>query len=142
MVIIPPFVQMQTVFEMELPIVTVSEANLREHWSKSAKRHKLQKAQVWVALNNYFNDFHRRKFNPRPFIPLPCTVTLTRISPRKLDQQDNLPTSMKYIVDSIADFIRPGMAVGRADDTKEIQWVYEQSKGAPKYKGIRIKIEA
>lgn len=131
----------KVVFEMELPIITVSEANLRDHWSKSSKRHKLQKAAVWVALNNYYNDFHRRRFNPRPFIPLPCLVTLTRISPRSLDS-DNLQMAFKSIRDSVADFIRPGMAVGRADDTKEIQWAYEQEKGIPKQKGIRIKIEA
>lgn len=59
-------------------------------------------------------------------IKLPCTVKLIRQSPRKLDT-DNLPVSMKYIRDAIADHLIPGLAPGRADDDQRLNWQYEQT---------------
>lgn len=111
----------------EIPIEVVSEANISEHWSKSSKRHKNQKRFVRYFLSNI-----------SVYSNLPITIKLIRISPRMLDEHDNLRTAFKYVVDAIADLIYPGKKAGRADDTKLITWEYAQEKG--KEKSIRIEI--
>lgn len=71
---------------------------------------------------------------------LPCIVTLTRIAPREMGD-DNYIHSMKYIRDQLGDLLIPGLAKGRADDDKRIQWKYVQEKGQPKSYAIKITIE-
>lgn len=116
-------------YSRTMPIKTVSEANTREHWSKSNKRHAAQKLAIWSFLNV-----------DRPSIKPPCIIKLTRIAPRQLDRHENLPMSFKYIVDQICDYIHPGKAAGRADDDPNITIEYAQEKGAPKTYEIRIEI--
>jgi hypothetical protein len=120
---------MKTILTWQLPIKTASEANSSEHWCKKAKRHKLQKR--WIAA-----VFHREK----PQLTLPCHVVLSRIAPRELDYHDNLPCSLKYIADSIAEQITGNYIPGRADDSKEITWEYKQEKGKPKEYAVKIEI--
>lgn len=122
---------MKTVVNWHLPIRTASEANSSEHWNKKAKRHKLQKRWIKAA-------FHRE----RPQIALPALVVLTRLAPRALDCQDNLPCSMKYIVDAIAEELTGNYVPGRADGDKRITWEYHQEKGEPKEYAVKIEILA
>lgn len=117
------------VYLRTIPIKTVSEANRQEHWTKSNARHSTQK----LAVKSFLNA-------DAPNIQLPCTIKLTRISPRQLDSHENLPMSFKWIVDAIAEYIHPNMAAGRADDDKRIKWEYSQEKGAPKEYAIRIQV--
>ena len=112
-----------------LPIVTVSEGNLFEHWTKSNARHKRQKKCIKDNLSE-LSAYKNKKI----------TVKLVRIASRKLDTGDNLNYSFKWIRDSIADLIYPGLKAGRADDTDLIEWQYDQEKGRPKEKAIRIEI--
>lgn len=112
-----------------LPIVTVSEGNLFEHWTKSNARHKRQKKDI----NHYLSELSAYK-NKK------ITVKLIRIASRKLDAHDNLRMSFKFVVDAIADILNPGKAAGRADDTDLIEWQYDQEKGKPKEKAIRVEI--
>lgn len=112
-----------------IDLKTVSEANSSEHWTKKAKRHRLQKMKIKAAL-----------LQERPHIQLPCAIHLTRIAPRTLDVDDNLPMAFKFIKDAIADYIIPGQAPGRADDCKSIVWRFKQEKGQPKQMGVRIEI--
>jgi len=112
-----------------MPIKTTSEANSREHWHKKAQRHSMQK----MAVKSFMNV-------DRPDIRSPCLIKLTRIAPRKLDRYENLPMSMKYILDQICDYIHPGKAAGRADDDPNIHVEYSQEKGLPKEYAIRIEI--
>jgi hypothetical protein len=92
----------------ELPIRTVNESNLREHWSKKAERAKSQRQQVKLYLLS----------RPRPM--LPCTVKLTRLSPMKLDT-DGLARSQKAVRDEIARWIG-------VDDSPDsgVTWLYDQ----------------
>lgn len=114
------------VLSVKLPIDTVSP-NVMEHWRT---RHKRNKYQAFFVKSSFLT--HDK-------INLPCKVVMTRISSRSLDS-DNLQFSFKHIRDCIADQIRPGLASGRADDTSEIEWVYQQEKGSPKEKAVRIEI--
>lgn len=119
---------MDKVFQADIPLRIISEANASEHWSKKHKRHKKQKGFVnlyckWIAS-----------------IKPPCLIKLTRISPRKLDKDENLPMAFKYIKDAIADLIHPGLAPGRADDDDSISWEFAQEKGDPKTYSIKIEV--
>jgi len=111
--------------EWFLPIFTVSEANVVEHWTKKKKRHDHQKR--WIRI------FFRKE---KPQVSLPCKIILTRLSERKLDS-DNLPVSMKWIRDAIADQIFPGMAAGMADNDPRLDWHYDQK--ISNEKGVLIK---
>lgn len=116
--------------EITLPIVTVSEANggkkktirrggkkiyKAEHWSDKHSRHKKQKGAVVLMLNP-----HKKMFR------LPCHITLTRYAPNKLDRHDNLPMSMKWILDSVCAMVTRDFRPGRADDDERITVSYAQ----------------
>lgn len=119
------------VIDWTLPIVTVSESNISQHWSKRAARVRAQRQQIWVKWCNNENDFKTVK--------IPCVVRLTRISSRFLDD-DNLRGALKSCRDGIADCINPGRAPGRADNIEGMSFKYAQQKGKPKEKAIRIQI--
>lgn len=101
--------------KLELPLKTISLTNTHQHWRKIASLHKKQKGIIYLSLVN------------KP-LPLPCSVTLTRVSPRSLDD-DNLPSAFKAIRDQIADLLIPGLPPGRADSDPRIEWIYKQKKG-------------
>ncbi len=117
---------MKKIFEITLPIKTISEANTSEHWSKRRKRHKEQAKWIMYGLKNAL-----------PVIVFPIGIQITRLSPRSLDAHDNLPMALKHITDSIADIILPGLAKGRADDDKRLIFTYEQEKS----RSQNVKIE-
>ena len=114
----------------KLPIKTVSEANSNEHWTRKKKRHDIQKLYIrlWATKNNIGAT------------TLPAIIKLTRVAPRELDCEENLPMSFKWIKDYIADQLIPGQAAGRADGDKRIKWDYFQEKGEPKEYAIKIEI--
>ncbi len=109
--------------EFEIPVRTVNPTNNRQHWrvvwQRSKNQRSLAKAKTEMAW-------------PQPF---PCVVTLTRISPGTLDD-DNLRPALKSIRDGIAD------AFGVADNDPRIDWRYAQEKCKPKRYGVRVKITA
>lgn len=124
----------------EIPIKTVSEANISEHWTKRAKRRKQQAFLVRHVLAKHKED-----------ITLPCHITLTRLSPKDLDT-DNLPVSMKSITDEIADILVPEKGGyyktkkgrikalrGHSDSDKRLSWTFGQEKY--KTKAVRIEID-
>jgi len=121
---------MQTIVQWKIPIKTVSEANNFEHWRDKYNRHKAQKQ--WICM--YFN----RETKP---IPLPCSVTMVRHAKSLLDKEDNLPMSMKWIKDYIADCLIPGLPPGRADNDPRITWKYDQVKSREYFVEIRFDVE-
>ncbi len=106
-----------------------SEANLSEYWTIKKKRHDAQK----YLVKSYWNACVIE--DPQ----LPCHIKITRIAPRKLDE-DNMIYSMKWIKDAIAGCIIPGLANGLADSNSRLKWEYTQEKGPSKQYGIRIEI--
>ena len=126
---------------IEIPMKTTSEANSREHWLKRTKRHTQQQFIVRLAFN-------QNRYQPT----FPCEITLTRISPRKLDCDENLPMSFKYIKDEIGAQLFPEKVVtyknkngkvvqnkGHADSDPRVTWKYAQETG--KIQAIRIEIQ-
>ncbi|HXB28079.1 MAG TPA: hypothetical protein VNV25_25340 [Gemmatimonadaceae bacterium] len=65
---------------------------------------------------------------------LPVRVTLTRVAPRQLDD-DNNQGACKNVRDGIAD------ALGVDDRTPLVIWVYEQRRGKPREYGVEIVVE-
>jgi len=111
------------------PIAVVSEANCSEHRMVSYKRHKKQKKNVgfYMSQLSLYRD-------------MPLIIKLIRISPRKLDADDNLPMAFKWVKDAIADILIPGKQAGRADDSALFKWEYDQEKGEVKENSIRVEI--
>lgn len=110
-----------------LPIRIVSEANRREHWAAKAKRAKAHRNAAHLALKAEL-----QKHEP---LIWPVVVTLTRVSPRKLDG-DNLQSGFKAVRDGVAD------ALGLNDGSDSVQWRYEWLKSVePRKHHIAIAIE-
>lgn len=105
---------------VEIPIRIESVANKREHWSVRAKRAKAHRMAGFCV--------------PIFEVRLPCVVTLTRIAPRPLDD-DNLSSGFKALRDGIAD------RFGLKDNDPRIQWRYAQERGKSKEYAARVSIE-
>ena len=114
--------------EWIVPLKTVSEANMSEHWTKAHKRHKAQK----IAIKLYCNALKTHRVGPGD------TIVLSRLSSRRLDYV-NLVVSLKWIQDAVAEIIFPSLAPGRADDEKHgIIWHFEQE--IAKKQAVRVQL--
>jgi hypothetical protein len=109
---------------VKLPIRTVSESNSRGHWAKKAGRAKAQRNMAALVFRGMVAA-----------TPLPVTVTLVRIAPRALDD-DNLRGAFKAIRDGIAD------AFGVDDRDPRIEWRYAQRRGGVGVYAVEVAIES
>lgn len=107
--------------DIKLPIRVKSSLNMREHWAAKHRRSAKERRDVGLVLNT----------QARP--ELPCIVEMTRIAPRKFDD-DNLRGAFKAVRDQIAEWL------GADDGSDLIEWRYAQERGEPKEYAIRIKI--
>jgi len=109
-----------------IPMSLPSRANLETgHWA----RHKLVKIQRKIVARFLV-------CLPRP--DLPVTVLLSRISPRLLDSEDNLPMALKAPRDELAEWL--GLP---NDRDPRCRWLYRQAKDEldrPRYQALRITI--
>ena len=94
-----------------IPIKLPSLANVRWHWRKMAALKKKQKFATRLCMS------------ATTLPPLPLLVTIIRVGPRELDD-DNLSSAAKYVRDQIA------ATVGVDDGSPLYTWRYEQRKGA------------
>lgn len=108
------------IYEFVIPIRTMTEANTGGHWAVKAKRAKDQRGLGRLM----FQSLHLKG--------LPKVVTLTRLAPRFLDGHDNLRSSIKHVVDGIAD------ALGIDDGSNKVEWRYAQRK-AKEY-GVLVEV--
>lgn len=93
-----------------LALRLASEANARGSWHAGAARARLARAQIHTAL---------RRAEPGP-LPLPVTVRITRVGPRRLDD-DNLARACKALRDGVADWLEVD------DGDPRISWHYAQA---------------
>jgi hypothetical protein len=116
------------VIEATIPVKIESSLNLREHWRVRANRNTSHRAAAFFALQGLtFAPSERMQL-------LPCVITMTRIAPRELDD-DNLAGGFKSVRDGIADWF------GIDDADKRLRFQCKQEKGAPKFYAARIEIE-
>ncbi len=111
----------------------VSEANRQQHWAARGKRAKAQRELASYYVRPY-----------RDAIPIPATITIRRIAPRALDD-DNLARACKAVRDGIADALLPATQGNQRrrwanDSDGQIAWRYEQRKGRPKEHGVEIEV--
>jgi len=107
--------------EVLVPVRTVSEANVRQHW-RHRKRRASEHRLVTAAL--------LRAQRARP--ELPVVVTLTRIGPKKIDS-DNCWGALKHVRDGVAD------VYGVDDGDGRYAWRCEQE--VFREYGVRVEIE-
>lgn len=107
--------------ETLIPLKTVSETNVREHWTaRHRRRSQIRRAVAFIL---------------RPMIgetSLPCIVRITRLAPSNGLDDDNLVSACKPVRDGVAD------ALGVDDRTAAIRWQYSQARGKA---AIKITIE-
>ena len=116
---------------VEAPLKLPSMANLRLHWAAKAKLVKAQRNAAAFALRGngrtWLTHWKGMASNER----LCLHVTLTRVGPRALDD-DNLAHAFKAVRDEVAAF------VGLDDGSKRFTWAYRQERGLY---AVRIKLE-
>ncbi len=100
-----------------IPIALPSAANMRTHWRERQRRIKGQRAAVMLKLpvSALARERNWLELNGR------IIVTLTRISPRKLDD-DNLAFAFKGIRDQVA------QQLGIDDGDSCVGWHYQQER--------------
>lgn len=103
-----------------LPIKTVSEMNMRAHWAIRATRMREHRQTAFLMVSK---------------VPLPCVVTMTRLSAGELDD-DNLRSALKGVRDGIAD------RLGVADNHPGIRWRYEQERVSRGTFGVRVEVSS
>lgn len=107
-----------------VPLRTTSVPNSREPWSvRSARVRTEREAVAWVL---------KTAVSP---LSAPCSVHLTRIAPRVLDD-DNLRGALKATRDEVA------VALGVDDRDPMVRWEYSQERGRPRDYSVRIVIAA
>jgi hypothetical protein len=113
-----------------VPVKTVSEANVREHWAVKRERTKLQRDGASLMASMHLLRFlgtpgeTARRFS----------ITLTRIGVRALDG-DNLQRALKAVRDGVAD------ALGIDDGDSRIDWQYGQRRGGKGEYAVEVTIQ-
>lgn len=124
-------------FDLSLPIHVVSEANERGDWHAGAKRTREHRNLVRLALRTI----------PRPPSTLPLVVTLERVAPLPLDD-DNLARGLKAVRDEVACWARPvviregkkrGQITGD-DRDPSVTWRAVQRRGKPREYALGIHV--
>lgn len=111
-----------SLIEIHIPVRTKTPGNGRRHWAVDAKDARQQRSVSRLSINAIGKN--RPEFHVK--------VTLTRISPGKMDRH-NLPGALKHVIDGIAD------AYGVDDGDDRWQFVFDQKKG--KAHGVSVMIE-
>ncbi len=129
------------VLALELPLMTVSEANARSHFHERARRAAAQRTGAYMALTT---PLRRAGFTAwaigadtreTSVLVYPLVVRMTRLSRGELDD-DNLRGALKAVRDGIAD------ALGlKSDRDPRVEWRYAQDRASKKMPhGVRIEV--
>jgi hypothetical protein len=110
---------------------TETESNAKGHWRPKAERAKKQRTTAFFHAHVIAIRLRTRlKTGTLDRID----VTLTRISPRELDD-DNLASAMKHVRDGVAD------ALGVDDRDPRVRWRCAQAFGGTTERAVRIDLE-
>jgi hypothetical protein len=93
----------------------------RQHWTIRRRRTADERFAVSATIGNRIRGL------------LPCAVTLTRIGPKRLDD-DNLAGALKAVRDAVAD------ALGCDDADARLKFLYAQEKGDSQEYAVRIEV--
>lgn len=124
--------KIEPIVSILVPIRIQSASNLREHWTKRRARDNTQELMIRMYLRN--------ATHVPPGVPcLPLQIKLTRIAPKALDTY-NLGEAFKRTIDTIADWVVPGLARGRADSVEGLEFFFAQQKGKVREYGLKIEM--
>lgn len=113
---------------ISLPIRIISGDNNHKSWRAKAERNKaLRKAGFLSVPSAWRNVFTAG-------VAGGITVTLTRVAPRKLDDDGNA-SGMKSVRDGIAD----GLGL-KSDNDSRVTWKYDQRRGAVREYAVEVSI--
>lgn len=131
------------VLEFTVPVRTVSGMNQREHFHARGRRNSVHRKMVALSVLALCRG---RAWPSKPTmrgrrmletmqlpVELPAVVTMTRIAPSELDD-DNLAASNKAIRDQLADHL------GVNDRDTRVRWYSEQRKGKPGEYAVHVRI--
>jgi hypothetical protein len=127
----------KTSIEVTIPVVTVSESNVRDR-GRHGKPGSLRKSQR-VKSNRTVSGYTMRAQIGRSLdvwpAGVPLVVTLTRVGGRKMDD-DNLSAALKAVRDGVADWL------GVDDGSPLLTWDYRQEPD-PKNRSqaVRCRVE-
>lgn len=110
-----------------VPLRTRSAPNLREHWASRARRVRDERRIVAWCLQS-----PGRRVPPQER-RLPCVVTLTRIAPRALDD-DNLRGALKATRDEVAAWLLVD------DRDPRVTWTYAERRGAVREYAVEVSV--
>lgn len=113
---------------IEIPMPIKTAGNSREHHFARHRRIQKQREMVRLVLRCKLDE---------PLMP--ARITVCRVARGTLDPHDNLPMTLKGVVDGIADWLVID------DRDPRVRWVYDQAKpakGTGKYQAVRITIES
>lgn len=136
---------MSHVVSFQVPIRLESEANgSHGHWAKRSQ-HVREQRQSFVTMLHSIASLPRIRFElpkpPRsyavsrwePAPELPLVVTITRVAPRRLDD-DNATRACKAIRDQLAELL------GVDDGNPAVKWVIEQRRGRPHEHAVHVQL--
>ena len=121
---------------VDIPITTPSASNLREFWAVKAKRVKAQRLATGLMLRAGRVAHRLEEEHGKVQLHERIVVTLTRVSPRALDD-DNLRGALKACRDEVAAYF--GVDDG---NTSRIRFEYSQAKGKPSCVRASFAVEA
>jgi hypothetical protein len=113
----------EVVVKVTVPVKIDSGLNMRVHWRVRANTNASHRAAAYFALKQ-----------AKVKAEMPAVVTLTRIAPRELDD-DNLQGGFKSVRDGVADWL------GVDDRDKRVKWLYAQRKGKPHEYAAEVSVD-
>lgn len=119
---------------LTIPLKVTSAANAWEHWRARVNRQKRERTAIeaaWLAAGHVQTAGVAYTLGQRG---RRVAVTLTRIAPRMLDDDNNV-TGFKHIRDVVAG------CMGVDDRDPRVEWRYSQERGKPKEYAVRVRIE-
>lgn len=115
-----------------VPIKTINPLNVREHWSQRSRRANAEKDATILA-------FQSVAMASLAALAEGCVITLTRVSRRRLSEDEGLRASLKHVRDQIA-VILWGGKIGERDDDERGEWRYGQLAGKGLEAAVTISI--
>ena len=109
----------------EIPGYLPSRANLHRHWRVRHQQAQKQRGDAKTLAQAFLPVGPGLLERGGTTWAAALTVKLTRVSPRQLDAEDNLPGAFKSVRDGIAD------ALGIDDRDPRVTWSYAQLQGKP-----------
>lgn len=134
------------VITVTIPVRTVSETNQREHWGRRHRRRRQLRQTVGLVMAGWLRsegfemphcsrqDGSGARLDPEGGSAV-VRIVLTRLAPSAGLDFDNLVSSMKAVVDGLAD------ALGIDDRDPRVAWGYAQRRSKPRSWGVEIRIE-